>query len=708
MLRPLEGEGAAQLQPGGVLPEFRPFRPGQRCRKDLYSGPEEKKLLTRIKGLYSILDAIAQIWQMIRNATRLTLACVVLGLVNQACAVTNGSRATAGEIATAKTYTQPAPQWPQTVEVAMPLSVPTPSPSVAESSRAELLAWRNSSRPRQSKAVQVAANSVGTLPPYATALVVTPDAVPQRPGVAAPHLPNVVAAPPAASSGVPEAIVTPASPSVVREPATVPLPLVIAPPASIPTALPAPTYSDSPVPPKSANLWDRIRSGFSVRDIDSPLVQRHVAWYLNRPDYMQRMMERSRRYLHFVVEELEKRQMPLELALLPMIESAYNPIAYSTAKASGIWQFIPATGKHYGLEQNWWYDGRRDVTAATFAALDYLQKLYGDFGDWQLALAAYNWGEGSVARAVERNARKGQSGDYESLHMPAETANYVPKLQAVKNIIADPARYGVVLEDIPNQPYFIKVAAPAHIDFKRAAQLAEVPLEEFRYLNPAHNRPVITSSGRTLLLPVDKAGVFTANLEANDDPLVTWQTYTLRQKEGIEQVAARFHMTAATLRQVNGLDQRRKVRSGHTLLVPLPGNIDAGNFDNTYSTLDFQPAPAAMESIEYRVRRGDTMRSIALRHRVTMAQLQRWNHLQGRLAVGQALAIYPDTGAKRVPPTQMVKGRPHQTNVGLVKVRTAASGSKRAHAERKMRALKTPAAPKVRRVGDRRQHLARN
>ena len=672
-------------------------------------------MLTRIKGLYSILDAIAQTWQMIRNATRLTLACVVLGLVNQACAVTNGPRATAVEVVPAKTRPQPALQWPQAVEVSMPLSVPSttsqsapaPFPTAAESSRAELLAWRNSAPIKPPRPVTVAANSIGTLPPYAAVPVATPDAAPQAPG-AAHQIPTAVAVPLSViPAGMPEAAAVQTSAPVPHEPAAAaPLPLVVA-PSAVPV-LSGPTYSDSPAPPKSVNLWDRIRSGFAVRDIDSPLVQRHVAWYLNRPDYVQRMMERSRRYLHFVVEELEKRQMPMELALLPMIESAYNPIAYSTAKASGIWQFIPATGKHYGLEQNWWYDGRRDVTAATFAALDYLQKLYGDFGDWQLALAAYNWGEGSVARAVDRNARKGQSGDYESLHMPAETANYVPKLQAVKNIIADPARYGIVLEDIPNQPYFIKVAAPAHIDFKRAAQLAEVPLEEFRYLNPAHNRPVITSSGRMLLLPVDKAGVFTANLEANDDPLVTWQTYTLRKKEGIEQVAARFHMTAATLRQVNGLDQRRKVRSGHTLLVPLPGNIDAGNFDNTYSTLDFQPAPSAMESIEYRVRRGDTMRSVALRHRVTMAQLQRWNHLHGRIAVGQALTIYPDAGAKRVPPTQIVKGKPHKANPRVAKVRAERSDAKPVRAVRHTRDIKPRSAPKVRRAGDRRQHLARN
>lgn len=673
--------------------------------------------MTRIKGLYSILDAITQIWQMIRNATRLTVACVVLGLVNQACAVTNGPRATpAAENVTARTATPPAPQWPQqSVEVAAPLSVPAPPslpPTVGESPRAEILAWRNSAPPKPHHPTQASTGSIGTLPPYATPPAAMAEVPVQQQQIA---VPAPATAPP------PPAIAEPTLPpahAVAHEPVPAPLPgagpapVAVVPPPAIQAPALVPTYADSPAAPPSNDLWDRIRSGFAIRDIDSPLVQRHVAWYLNRPDYMQRMMERSRRYLHFVVEELEKRQMPLELALLPMIESAYNPIAYSTAKASGIWQFIPATGKHYGLEQNWWYDGRRDVTAATFAALDYLQKLYGDFGDWQLALAAYNWGEGSVARAVERNARKGLSGDYESLHMPAETANYVPKLQAMKNIIADPARYGVVLEGIPNQPYFIRVAAPAHIDVKRAAQLAEVPLEEFRYLNPAHNRPVITSSGRTLLLPVDKAGVFTANLEANDDPLVTWQTYTLHKKEGLEQVAARFHMTPATLRQVNGLDQRRKVRSGHTLLVPLPGNIEAGNFDNTYNALDFQPAPAALESIEYRVRRGDTMRSIALRHRVTIAQLQRWNHLHGHLAVGQSLAIYPDAGAARIPPTQIVKGKPHKAaKPGLVKVNAKAkppAGTTRVKSERQGRNPKSAPAPKLRRAGVDRDRLARN
>ncbi len=648
-----------------------------------------------------------QIWQMLRNATRLTLACVVLGLVNQACAVTHGPRGTNTDVPpAANTQVIPAPPGPHMVEVAMPFTVADAKPAVAESSRAEVLAWRNSARPKPPKPTQTTL-SMGTLPPYASTPVATgiPPAPAAVPAPVMQELPQ-----PGHQAAVP---MTPQPFAAAEPPAHPRVPIAVqeTPAQAVAAVAALPIHSDGPAPAKSNNLWDRIRAGFSVPDLDSPLVQRHVAWYLDRPDYMQRMMERSRRYLHFVVEELEKRRMPLELALLPMIESAYNPIAYSTAKASGIWQFIPATGKHYGLEQNWWYDGRRDVTAATSAALDYLQKLYGDFGDWQLALAAYNWGEGSVSRAVERNLHKGHAADYGNLHMPAETANYVPKLQAVKNIIADPARYGVVLDDIPDQPYFVRVNAPAHIDVKRAAQLAEVPIEEFRYLNPAHNRPVIAASGnRTLLLPVDKAQVFMANLEANDDPLVTWQTYTLRKQEGIEQVAARFHMTPANLRQVNGLDQRRKVRTGHTLLVPLPGNIDAGNFDNTYKTLEFQSQPTAPESITYRVPRSVTLRSITLRHRVSTAQLQPWNDRRGHLGVGPALTIYPGSGAKQVPPTRVVKGKPRKNDIRTVKVRSDRPAAK-AHWIQRTASKPAPVArptPNVRRAADHHQHLARN
>ncbi len=288
----------------------------------------------------------------------------------------------------------------------------------------------------------------------------------------------------------------------------------------------------------AASIWERIRSGFALPQIESALVARHEAWFLNHPDYTLRMIERSRLYLYYIVEEVEKRGMPMEVALLPMIESGYNPGAYSRAHAAGIWQFIPSTGRRYGLQQDWWYDGRRDVLAATRAALDYLQKLHAQFDDWPLALAAYNWGENGVARAIAQNRAKRKPTDYRSLRMPRETRNYLPKLQAIRNIIANPQGVGFPLEDILDQPYFTTVTTPEHIDMQVAARLAEMSEDDFRSLNPGHTRPVITSNGsRMLLLPIDKAGIFNANLKDYDQPLVSWQTYTLKKHETLEQVA---------------------------------------------------------------------------------------------------------------------------------------------------------------------------
>ena len=239
-------------------------------------------------------------------------------------------------------------------------------------------------------------------------------------------------------------------------------------------------------------------------DSTSDLVARHENWYSSRPDYIRRMVERSQKYLFHIVEEVEKRGIPTEIALLPMIESAYNPQAYSTSRASGIWQFIPSTGKHFGLKQNWWVDNRRNITFATDAALTYLQKLHAMFGAWDLALAAYNAGEGTVGRAIERNRKLGLPTDYESLNLPPETKNYVPKLQAIKNLMTNPGNYGLKIQTIANTPYFAKVSAPAQIDAHLAAKLAEITDDEFLALNPSYNRPVITSSSdkHELLLPI--------------------------------------------------------------------------------------------------------------------------------------------------------------------------------------------------------------
>ena len=341
------------------------------------------------------------------------------------------------------------------------------------------------------------------------------------------------------------------------------------------------------------DLWQRIRNGFNLPELDNDLVAKHEQWYANRPDYVARMTERASRYLFFITEEVEKRGMPTEIALLPMIESAFNPGAYSISHASGIWQFIPSTGKNYGMEQNWWYDGRRDIISATRGALDYLQKLHDNFGDWQLALAAYNWGEGAVARAQAKNASKGLPTDYASLNMPDETRNYVPKLLAIKHIIANPMGYGLMVQDIPNQPYFAAVETTEHIDIKVAARLADMPLDEFMALNPAHNRPVILQDvASTILLPVNKVDVFMSNLEHHDEPLVSWQAYQSKKGERLDKLAPRFGLTVEKLRMVNGLSSRTKVSSGQKLLVPAKGeNADAELQAFNMKLPAFEPVP---------------------------------------------------------------------------------------------------------------------
>ena len=233
------------------------------------------------------------------------------------------------------------------------------------------------------------------------------------------------------------------------------------------------------------DLWEHIRKGFAIPDLESDLVQDRTQWYASKPDYIQRMSERSSKYLFYIVDELDQRNMPSELALLPFIESAFNPQAVSGARASGMWQFMPATGKSFDLKQNVFRDDRRDVQASTRAALDYLQRLYNMFGDWHLALAAYNWGEGNVNKAIARNQRAGLPTGYLDLNMPMETRLYVPKLQAMKNLVRDPQSFNLQLPNIPNHPYFQSVPLPRDMDVEVAAKLAEVSLEDFKALNPS-------------------------------------------------------------------------------------------------------------------------------------------------------------------------------------------------------------------------------
>ena len=323
---------------------------------------------------------------------------------------------------------------------------------------------------------------------------------------------------------------------------------------------------------KEADLWGRIRTGYAIPDIDNQLVAKHVTWYSSRPDYIARTSARASRYLYHVVQELEKRNMPTELALLPIIESAFNPQAYSSANAAGMWQFVPGTGKDFNLKQNMFKDERRGVLASTDAALSYLQKLYGMFGDWQLALAAYNWGEGNVQKAIAKNRAAGKPTDFESLAelMPAETRNYVPKLQAVKNIIANPQQYGVALPAIGNEAYFTAVDKTSDIDLTIAAQLAELSVDEFKALNPQFNRPVITGDEQTkILLPKENAAKFTANLAKWGHALSTWTTHKISgAKESIASLASRFGTTPEVIRQANNIPAQTHLKAGSTILVP--------------------------------------------------------------------------------------------------------------------------------------------
>jgi len=322
------------------------------------------------------------------------------------------------------------------------------------------------------------------------------------------------------------------------------------------------------------DLWERMRQGFAMPNLNSDLVTDRQLWYLSRPTALKSMLERGRKYLYHIVEELEKRGMPTELALLPLVESAFNPMAYSPAKASGLWQFVPSTGRDFNLTQNWWVDQRRDILASTDAALTYLQALYEMHGDWQLALASYNWGENAVMKAVNRNKAAGLPTDFASLNMPQETRYYVPKLQALKNIIANPQLFGITLPDIPNTAYFATVEAQAGMDLTAAAKLAEMPVKDFLELNPSFNRPVIPGQGeRTLVLPKEKVPTFIANLGNGEQPLLSWRTYTVQQRERVEQVAARFGISAAKLREVNGLPPRGRLAPGYTLLVPTTENV---------------------------------------------------------------------------------------------------------------------------------------
>lgn len=392
------------------------------------------------------------------------------------------------------------------------------------------------------------------------------------------------------------------------------------------------------------DLWNRIRQGYAIPDLDNALVQSQLNWYGNRTNYMLRSTGRASHYLYHVVEELEKRGMPTELALLPFIESAFNPQAVSSAKASGMWQFIPSTGKDFNLKQNMFKDERRGVLDSTDAALTYLQKLYDMFGDWQLALAAYNWGEGSVQRAIKKQLAAGLPIDFNSMSylMPKETQNYVPKLQAVKNIISNPALFNLTLPKLDNQPYFASIDKDRDIDVRVAAQLAELSLVEFRELNPQFNRPVITGGADTkILLPAEHVEIYRNNLSKWEGPLCSWTAYTVGKNERIESIAHRLGTTAQVLQDVNQIPGNMLVKAGSTLLIPRSVySVDSDISEQLADSAILTMTRDNTRRINISAGKKDTLASIAKRYGVSSAQLSDWNNLKSTtLRSGQKLQI---------------------------------------------------------------------
>ena len=394
------------------------------------------------------------------------------------------------------------------------------------------------------------------------------------------------------------------------------------------------------------DLWQRVRKNFALPELRGDLVNKWEQWYGSRPDYVKRMTERGGRYLFFIVEEIERRGMPSDLALLPFIESAFNPQAESHARASGMWQFMPATGRDFELKQNFFRDDRRDVLESTRAALDYLQRLVKMFdGDWHLALAAYNWGQGNVQRAIERNRRAGLPAGYEDLRMPDETRNYVPKLQAVKNLVARPESFGLSLLQLDDHPYFLSVLIERDIDVVLAARLAEIPLDDFRQLNPQMNKPVMLAAGTPrVLLPYDNANTFLRNLALYRGQLASWTAWLAPRTVRPAEAAKLVGMSEAQLREVNRIPARMLVKAGSTLLVPRSAHAQADVSetlaDNAAMALAHEPKPLRKVSFKAGTK-GDTVVAVAKRYRVSAHQVAQWNGVsaQAHFKPGQPIVV---------------------------------------------------------------------
>lgn len=397
------------------------------------------------------------------------------------------------------------------------------------------------------------------------------------------------------------------------------------------------------------DLWQVMRRNFKFDlTVDNKAIRSQLNYYAKHQRYLDRVAVRASRYMHYVMAEIIKRDMPMEIALLPIVESAFDPFAYSHGSASGMWQFIPSTGKMYGLKQDWWYDGRRDVVASTNAALDYLQWLADIYdGDYMLALASYNSGPGRVINARKKNRKLGKPVDFWSLDLPAETEAYVPKMLALGKLFIDPAKYNVVLKSVPYEPYFAQVDTISQIDLAQAAQMADIDLDELYLLNPGYNRWATSPQGpHKLLIPIDQKDIFEANLaELPKEERVKWERYKIENGDSISTIAQKFNTTQAIIIDINNIN-KGIIRAGDTLLIPV-----ASKNSKTYGlsansrlakTQSRNPNKNTLEKVNYTVKSGDSFWSIGKKFDVTVGSLAKWNAMAPKDALrkGQKLVVW--------------------------------------------------------------------
>ena len=402
---------------------------------------------------------------------------------------------------------------------------------------------------------------------------------------------------------------------------------------------------------QSNDIWVRIRNGFALKGLDNKAVRNHEVSYTRHPKYIHRIIERSKPYLYHIAKEVEHRGMPTEIVLLPLVESAFDPKAKSKSNALGLWQFIPSTGESYGLIQNKWYDDRKDVIAATSAALDYLQKLHAIFGDWKLALAAYNWGKNAVRRSIAKNHEKGRPASFRHLELPSETRNHVYKLIAVRNIIAAPEKFGVKLAAIPNQPYFAKIKISYPVNISHVAQLADMSIDEFKALNPAYKRSIIKieDAPRIVLLPVEKKEMFLRNFEIYSKLFRLPQNFQLKKDGYTGEITRAQEIILMHLDVINDIKKKKNFISNQVMPVP-PRKWNIGADITIVQKKPFgirmlgQSKNDGMEnSLTYIVKKGDTLYAIARRHGLTVAQIKDWNNNDEHLSIGQELMLLPNT-----------------------------------------------------------------